>query len=298
MVDATTLHAFSEGGEAAARLSETLGIPCREISVHSFPDGESLVRISSTAGTAIVYRSLDRPNDKLIDLILAASALRDAGVTRLVLVAPYLCYMRQDTAFHPGEAVSQKVIGRLLDGTFDEIVTVDPHLHRTLHLSEVFPAAKAVSVSATSIFAAQLRADGIAVDAILVGPDSESRQWVEAVAKPLGLDVLVGEKTRRSDRGVDIVVPDVAAIKGRPAVVIDDVVSTGGTLIQCAKRLIAAGAASVEVLAVHALWGPEEEAALRASGISRIRSSDSIQHPSSAIHLAPLLANTLREMQI
>jgi len=297
MQNAATIQAFAETSAAAARLSAALGIPVREIAVHRFPDGESLVRVSHTSETVIVYRSLDHPNDKLVEIVLAASALRDQGASRLILVAPYMCYMRQDTAFHAGEAVSQKVIGRLLDGVFDGIVTVDPHLHRTPDLAGIFPEAQTVSASATSLFAAQLRSDGVSADTLLVGPDRESRQWVEAVARPLGLEVFIGEKSRRSDRGVDITIPNIADVKGRPAVIIDDVVSTGGTLIRCAKLLEDAGVASVEVLAVHALWGPEEEAALRAAGISRLRSTDSIPHQSNTIHLAPLLADSLRGME-
>jgi ribose-phosphate pyrophosphokinase len=297
MHNAATIHAFAETSAAAARLSAALGIPIREIAVHRFPDGESLVRVDRTSESAIVYRSLDHPNDKLVEIVLAASALRDQGATRLILVAPYMCYMRQDTAFHSGEAVSQKVIGRLLDGLFDGIVTVDPHLHRTPDLAGIFPEAQTVSASATSLFAAQLRSDGVSADTLLVGPDRESRQWVEAVAQPLGLEVFIGEKSRRSDRGVDITIPNIANVKGRPAVIIDDVVSTGGTLIRCAKLLEDAGVASMEVLAVHALWGPEEEAALLAAGIFRLRSTDSIPHPSNTIHLAPLLADSLRGME-
>lgn len=298
MPGSAIIHAFPEAAAAAARLSGAAGIPFRDIAVHRFPDGESLIRVDSATETAIVYRSLDHPNEKLVELMLAASALRDAGASRLILVAPYMCYMRQDIAFYAGEAVSQKVIGELLDDLFDAIVTVDPHLHRTPDLAEVFPQAEAAAVSATSLLAAQLRADKVSGDTIVVGPDSESRQWVEAVAQPLGLDVLVGEKTRRGDRGVDIAMPAIANAKGRPAVIIDDVVSTGGTLIKCATLLKDAGAASVEVLAVHALWGPNEEAVLLAAGISRLRSTDSIPHSSNAIYLAPLLADFLKELQI
>ena len=289
-----TVYGFPDSIEGAGRLAAALECPLSEVSLHRFPDGESLVRIDGAAETAIVYRSLNRPNEKLVELMLAASALRDAGTGTLILVTPYLCYMRQDVAFHPGEAVSQKAVGRFLDGIFDGIVTVDPHLHRTPDLSAVFPGSRAVALSAAPLFVDRLQSDGAGKDTVLVGPDAESRQWVEAVAKPLGLDVLIGEKTRRGDRGVDIELPGREQAAGRPAVIIDDVVSTGATLVQCARQLTGAGAAPIEVLAVHALWGDDDERLLRAAGISRLRSTDSIPHASNAIPLAPLIAEALR----
>jgi ribose-phosphate pyrophosphokinase len=292
--ESATVYGFPESIDAAGSLADALQWPLSGVSLNRFPDGESLVRLDAQSDIAVVYRSLNRPNEKLVELMLAASALREAGARLLVLVAPYLCYMRQDIAFHPGEAVSQKVVGQFLDGIFDAIVTVDPHLHRTERLSEVFPSSDAVSLSASSLFAAQLRADGVGKDTILVGPDSESRQWVEAVAQPLGLEVLIGEKTRQGDRSVDIEIPGLKRVSGRPVVIIDDVVSTGGTLTQCAKILANSDAATIEVLTVHALWREEDEARLRAAGITRLRSTDSIPHASNAMYLAPLIAEAFQ----
>ncbi len=284
------VHGFPESIDVAGRLAAILELPFSPVSLHRFPDGESLVRVEASGDTAVVYRSLNQPNEKLVELMLAASALRDAGARRVILVTPYLCYMRQDIAFRPGEAVSQKVVGRFLAGLFDGVVTVDPHLHRTAQLSEVFPASQAVALSACSLFAEQLRVDRVVPDTILIGPDEESRQWVEAVAAPLRLEVLIGEKTRKGDRGIDIEIPGLTRVVGRPVILIDDVVSTGVTLTECAQRLTAAGAASIDVLAVHALWNAEDDAALRAAGIARLRSTDSVPHPSNAIPLAPLIA--------
>lgn len=295
----TAVYGFEETADAARRLAAALNLPFREIELHRFPDGESLVRVdsvpSSGAGGGLLYRSLDHPNDKLIELMLAASVLRDAGAAPLTLLAPYLCYMRQDKAFRPGEAVSQGVVGRFLSGLFERVVTVEPHLHRTHRLAEVFPGAKAVKVSAAALLAERLRQDGVTTDTLLVGPDTEARQWVEAVAQPLGLEVLIGQKVRSGDRDVKIAVPNVERARGRPVVLIDDLVSTGGTLVECAEQLTAAGAASIEAMAVHMLCGSEEEAQLCAAGLFRLRSTDSVPHPSNAIHLAPLLAAVLRE---
>ena len=84
----------------AKRLATLLGLPLQEIALHRFPDGEMQVTVGPAATTTIIYASLDRPNDKLLAILFAAEALRRAGAVRLVLLAPYLCYMRQDAAFH------------------------------------------------------------------------------------------------------------------------------------------------------------------------------------------------------
>src|SRR5690606_8630460 len=145
---AVQVFGFRESAEQAARLAAELDVPFGEVAVHRFPDGESLVRVDPPPATAILYRSLDDPNPKLFELLLAASALRDSGARRVLLVAPYLAYMRQDIAFQPGEAVSQRVIGKLLAAHFDAVMTVDPHLHRTRSLEAIMPGIRVASISA------------------------------------------------------------------------------------------------------------------------------------------------------
>ena len=108
---------LSSAARDAMRLAARLAVPAHEIALHRFPDGELRVTVGPATPTTIVYASLDQPNEKLIALLFAAEALRREGAKRLVLVAPYLCYMRQDAAFRPGEAISQRVIGRLIDNT-------------------------------------------------------------------------------------------------------------------------------------------------------------------------------------
>src|SRR6478672_6773604 len=125
------IQSLPSGLEQAKRLARRLDVPVREIEVHEFPDGEMRVTVSPGIPATIIYAPLDHPNDKLLAILLAAEALRRNGARRLVLAAPYLCYMRQDAAFRAGEAISQKVVGTLLANAVDRIVTVDAHLHRT-----------------------------------------------------------------------------------------------------------------------------------------------------------------------
>lgn len=287
------LHHFAEGATQARQLAEALGLPSHEIATRRFPDGEALVQVAPQPGTALLFRALDRPDAKLVELLLAASALRDSGAERVVLVAPYLAYMRQDIAFAPGQAVSQRVIGTLIAVTFDALVTVDPHLHRTPHLSLVAPGIPAINVSAAPTIAAAL-AGQVAPDTVLVGPDEESLPWVQAVAAPLGLHAIVGHKVRHGDRDVRIALPEDADLAGRPTLLVDDLISSGGTLLTCAELLRAAGASSVAAVATHCLASDEDLARLSAHGIAPVMATDTVPCASAAIAMASALAEAIR----
>jgi ribose-phosphate pyrophosphokinase len=287
------VHSLPPSARDAARLAGLLDIAMHEIDVHQFPDGEMRVTVGPAAATTIVYATLDRPNEKLIALLFAVEALRRGGAQRLVLVAPYLCYMRQDAAFRMGEAISQKAVGHLLAGLFDRIVTVDAHLHRTRDIRDVFPGIAADNLSAMPTIADTLRA---VIDrrTVVVGPDIESRLWVGDLARRLGLDCAVAQKIRHDDRLVELKFEEPHVLSGRPALVVDDIVSSGGTLKACAAALKAAGAHPIDVVITHALFPAELYDEFLAAGIRSIRSTSSVPHPTNAVVLDAVLAEALR----
>ncbi|MCK9907593.1 ribose-phosphate diphosphokinase [Microbacteriaceae bacterium K1510] len=287
----TVIQCLPEAAADAARLAEKLGVPCHVIDVHRFPDGELRVTVGPAAPGIILYAPLDHPNDKLIALLLAVEALRRGGTKRLVLVAPYLCYMRQDKAFHDGEAISQKAIGQLIAATVDRVVTVDAHLHRTHDIRAVFPGIEAEDLSAMPAIAAALR--GVDWSTVVVGPDEESEPWVGALADKLGLAFAVGRKTRAGDRSVEIAFADPKLFKGRPVLLVDDIVSSGGTLTVAAKALRAAHAATIDAVIVHALFPPETIKDFHHAGIRSVHSTSSVPHPTNAIPLDDILAAAL-----
>jgi ribose-phosphate pyrophosphokinase len=288
----SVLLGFPEYAAPAQRLASALNCPYDQVEIHRFPDDESKVRLpAALPGHVILCRSLDHPNDKLIELMLTAQTAREAGAQHLTLVAPYLCYMRQDYAFHPGEAVSQRIIGRWLASLFDTVITVDPHLHRITQLSEVLPADRTVTLSAGPLLAAFLNQR--LGRALLIGPDSESQQWVEQIAEQAGMDYLVGEKQRFSDTEVRIKLPS-QNLRGKTAVIVDDVASTARTLAMTAQQLRAAGAAEIHCCITHALFVDDAEAVLRVAGIGQLWSTDSVLHSSNIIELCTILAAAVK----
>lgn len=284
---------FEETCKQSRQLAEALGCPWREIKVHRFPDGESRVRVPpDVRGTVIVHRSLDRPNDKLVELVLAAETLRRQGCDRLILVAPYLCYMRQDIAFHPGEAVAQKVVGSLLARYFDALITVDPHLHRIDRLDQAVPLKQVLSLSLATLISRHLATDE--KERLLLGPDQESRQWVEAIARKASLPCAVASKRRIGDREVGIALPQEVG-EFDAVVLVDDVASTGTTLAEAARLLVQAGITSIDVAVTHALFAGDAWNRLKQAGVGEIVSTDSISHPTNRMCLAPLLADAVRK---
>ncbi len=291
----TLLHAFREDEPQARAFAAALGVAPLFVETHVFDDGEIVPRTPAAARTVVVYRSLAQPNAKLVELMLACDAWRRAGVERLVLVAPYLCYMRQDAVFSPGEPLSQQVIGNLLGARFERIVTVDAHLHRTPRLEDVFPDVECDNLRGGDAIAAHLRGEALADDLLVLGPDSESAPWVDDLARRIGREGAVLSKTRHGDRHVSIALPEHVAVAGRPVLLLDDICTSGGTLATATRELRARGAAAVDVIVTHALFSAEAGARLTAAGLRRIRSCDSCPHPTNAIPLAALLADAVRK---
>lgn len=266
-----------------------------EVAWHRFPDGESLVTVDPDLRDAdvAILASLDHPDAIAMALRFAAETAREFGARSIGLVAPYLAYMRQDTRFHPGEAVSAPLFARFLEGSFDWLVTVDPHLHRIASLGGLF-AIPARNAAAAPAIAAWIRRE--VADAVVVGPDAESRQWVDDIARRAGVPGIVLSKVRRGDRDVEVSAPDAAAARGRTPVLVDDIVSSGHTMAAAIAQLRALGLPPPVVLATHAIFAEGARELLLDAGAQRVVSTDTVPHPTNAIAIAPVLAAAANRM--
>ena len=278
-----------------ARLSAHLAADIGSLETRRFPDGETYVRLLGHVETrsVVLVCTLDKPDEKSLRLLFVAHAARDLGAARVGLVAPYLAYMRQDKRFRSGEAITSNAYARLLSASLDWIVTIDPHLHRRSSMSEIYSVPVAVCHAAPKL-STWIREH--VANAIVIGPDSESEQWVSAVAGTAGAPFTTLEKTRHGDRDVDIKIPDVERWRNRRPVLVDDIISSGRTMEVAIRQLVALGFAAPVVLGVHGLFADDAFERLKAAGAAQIISTNSVPHPSSEIDISDVLETAIANL--
>lgn len=285
------------GNEAlAASVRQTLGAEPVTIAMRRFPDAETYVRIDSDVndGAVAVVCTLQDPDARFLPLAFMVDALRDLGARSVGLVAPYLAYMRQDRRFQPGEAITSVSFARLLSSRFDWLVTVDPHLHRRQSLAEIYTIPTAVA-HADPLLTAWIR--GHVQDPLVVGPDSESEQWVRAVAEAVPCPYVVLEKTRRGDRDVSVSpIRDLPELRGHTPVLVDDIVSSARTMIETLQQWTSAGLSPPVCLAVHGVFAPEAHEALKQAGAAQVVTTNSIPHASNQIDISAALVEPVRRL--
>lgn len=283
------LLSFPDDQSLATAVASRIGARIGRLEWRHFPDGESLIAIDEEIADAevVLFASLNNPDHKALPLWFAAQTARELGARRVGLVAPYLAYMRQDARFHAGESISANAFAKFLDESVDWLVTVDPHLHRISALDNV------LRIPSTAVAAAPQLASWIRNEVarpILIGPDSESAQWVSDVAHAAGVPYEVLRKTRRGDHEVEVSLPDIERLRGYTPVLVDDIVSTGRTLIAALEHLHRLQLPPAVCVVIHAIFAGNAWEALQRAGVGRVVSTDSIIHPSNAIRLAEPIA--------
>lgn len=282
------------GSEHHARgIGARLDWPVLVPELRQFPDGELYVRIDGEVADDVVIVG-NASGDNFLRAAFLAGTARDLGARRIGLVAPYLAYMRQDSVFKPGEGVTAKYFARLVSSTVDWLVTVDPHLHRYDSLDGVYAIPTTIARAAPAI------ASWITTEVhhpVLVGPDAESVQWVSAVAERCGAPFIILEKTRRGDRDVSISAAGPGPggkWNGHTPVLIDDIVSTGRTMIEATRQLRAAGSAPPMCVAIHAVFADALHDTLVDAGARGIVTCNTIPHATNQICVLDALADAVR----
>jgi ribose-phosphate pyrophosphokinase len=268
-----------------------LNAPTVAKEVRRFPDGESYVRIDSDVEgeDLVVFSTLDRPDPKFLPLIYTARTLREQGATSVNLMAPYLSYMRQDKQFKPGEAVTSLQFADLVDRHFDSLVTVDPHLHRYDSLDELY------EIPSDVLHADPALSEWIGTnvdDPYLIGPDSESEQWVSEVAERIDAPYNVLTKVRHGDRDVEITFEDPEERRDLTPVLVDDIISTAGTMIKATRTLLEKDYSSPICVGIHAIFAGEAYEELNNAGARSIVTTNTVAHGSNNIDLSSLFVKS------
>lgn len=240
----------------ARAVARELGEGLTGAEVSRFPDGEVEVVVDPDLRGQTVYivQPTGPPaNDSLLELLLLTDAVRRCGSARTVAVVPYLGYARQDRRTQAGQPVGVRVVGEMLATSgVDHVVVMDPH---SRELEAIFPV-PVESVTAVPLLAAALTED-LPEDAVVVAPDLGATNLAERFAELLDLEVAVVRKTRLSGDRVraDAVVGDVA---GRHPIIVDDMISTGGTIAAAVDALRDAGSAEeASVATTHGVFAAD-----------------------------------------
>ena len=279
--------AGSTGERVARALGQALKVEVLPVERKRFPDGEGYVRVLADAkdeDVLLVQGTL--PDPSLMELLLLQDALHRARAASVTTVIPYYAYARQDRMFQPGESVSAQAVAELIELKTDRVVTVDPHKEHILGFFGV----EAHAASCVPEIAEWLRQEG--ADLVLA-PDKGALERAEAVAKALGADVDHLEKTRLTGTEVRMS-PKTLNVQGRSVAIVDDLISTGGTIATAAAELKRQGAARVVAACTHGLFVGGGLDRILQSGCDKVAAADTLDNPVPEIPCTPGIVRALR----
>ncbi|EHP68512.1 MAG: ribose-phosphate diphosphokinase [Metallosphaera yellowstonensis] len=257
------------------RLSKLTGYPLVKVESKLFPDGESYIRIpASLDGEEVVLVQTTQPpqNKNLLELLLTLEAIRDMGATKITAVVPYLAYLRQDRRFTDGEALSAKTILNLIHAAgANTLVVVEPHHRESM---DYFPGEVRIVDPIPSLAReARKRVER----PFVLAPDRGALERAERLAKELETNFSFLEKERDRKTGeVRIRQADIPPLNGYDVILVDDIISTGGTLAEASRIAYSSGARSVISVAVHLLLVRDAMNRLREAGIREVIGTNTV----------------------
>ena len=268
-------------------LLEAMAANRGELEQRKFPDNESYLRVHSDCADqdVIIYCNLYQPDNKILRLLFLIYTVREMGAKKVGLITPYLPYMRQDKQFHPGECVSSRPFSQLMSAALDLLVTMDPHLHRYHSLDEIYTL-KSTVVPAAPLIAEWIKKN-VAVP-LLIGPDTESEQWVSEVARMAEAPFQILQKIRHGDTEVEISSPQLEQYPDATPVLVDDIISSGHTMLETIQHLKNAGMKRPVCIGVHGIFSGD--AFIQLEQVADVITTQCIPHPSNRIDIAQPLA--------
>lgn len=281
----------SNSRELAKKISKNLKCEYSELIVNKFPDGELYIKFNTELENkeVVLVQTLNPSNEALLELILAMHTAKELKCKKLILVIPYLAYIRQDKRFKPGEAVSGKIIGKLLDKA-DEIISIDPHLHRFKSLNEVFNT-KTKKLTANELIFNFINRNY--KNPVILGPDAESYQWAKEIADKINAEAVILEKKRFGSNKVKVSLSTNIDLKNKDVVIIDDIISSGHTILEAVKLIKNHKPKSINVIAIHGIFAGEKVLAEIKKNVKSIITTNTINNKYSKIDVSNLISNSL-----
>lgn len=284
----------------ALRIANELGASLARVEVRGFPDGETYYRVLDDVkdeDVVLVQSAALKPNDYLVEFLLAADAVKDLGARRLVAVLAYFPYARQDERFKPGEAVSLLTVAKLIRAVgVDHLVTVDSHRHRVVDFEKLLgvPVTDVSAMPLLARYAVERRL--VDEEVVVVGPDEEAESWASLAAREIGSEFTYLRKTRLGDREVRVEAARGIDVKGADVLIVDDIISTGGTIVEAYKLLKTLGAGRVVAGVTHALLVEGAWGRILRAGVEDVFSTDTVPNPTTRVSVAPVVAQAIRSV--
>ncbi len=276
----------SSSQKIAKDLSQELKQPLARLTLKRFPDNELYIRIlDDIQNEDIIIVQTTYPDENIIELLLLQDAVYEAGANKTTIVIPYFGYSRQDKKFEDGESISARAIAEHISLHAENIITVDPHKD---HILDFFNASS-YSCSAALEIAKYLKEKKI--DFILA-PDKGAIERAKQVSNFIDCKYDYIDKTRINGKTVKIK-PKNLDVRNKNVVIIDDIISTGGTMAQSIKELKGQGATEVNVACTHGLFIGGAKEKLLSSGCNEIISTDTIENEFSKVRAAPCISKIL-----
>jgi ribose-phosphate pyrophosphokinase len=286
----------------AADVSRIVGVPCVPVEHERFPDGELGVRLLEPVfgRRAVIVQPTGPPVDEhLVELLALADACRRAAAERVVAVVPYFGYARGDRRAGSGGPIMASLVAGLIQAAgIDQLVTVDLHAPQIEGFFEI----PVDDLAAIPLVLPEIR-ESLPADVVVVSPDLGRLGLATAVADQLGGTTAVVHKRRISGRQ-SLTLQVVGAVAGRACLIVDDMISTGGTIAGAVEALLEAGAQpGITVVATHGLFLPGAAELLATPAIERIWVTDTLPQRAgeaprrSVVTIAPLLARALERLR-